>query len=204
MKKERRRYLPGILLLVLVPLLLGLLALGNGLYSILPSFSTLGEESLFALLCGIFGILCLLLLGLSFVLALLSLLPASLYSVRNTTLFAGILFLLSVLSAVLFHSFGFAAGLLRPLSSLSLASFLLGGFLFILSDILFLERDYRRQRRELQEAGDEVREEEARFSGREERKEALRARIEQAYREGRIGRKTRDDLLFELEEGEDA
>ena len=204
MKKERRRYLPGILLLVLVPLLLGLLALGNGLYSILPSFSTLGEESLFALLCGIFGILCLLLLGLSFVLALLSLLPASLYSVRNTTLFAGILFLLSVLSAVLFHSFGFAAGLLRPLSSLSLASFLLGGFLFVLSDILFLERDYLRQRRELQEAGDEVREEEARFSGREERKEALRARIEQAYREGRIGRKTRDDLLFELEEGEDA
>ncbi len=204
MKKERRRYLPGILLLVLVPLLLGLLALGNGLYSILPSFSTLGEESLFALLCGIFGILCLLLLGLSFVLALLSLLPASLYSVRNTTLFAGILFLLSVLSAVLFHSFGFAAGLLCPLSSLSLASFLLGGFLFVLSDILFLERDYLRQRRELQEAGDEVREEEARFSGREERKEALRARIEQAYREGRIGRKTRDDLLFELEEGEDA
>ena len=204
MKKERRRYLPGILLLVLVPLLLGLLALGNGLYSILPSFSTLGEESLFALLCGIFGILCLLFLGLSFVLALLSLLPASLFSVRNTTLFAGILFLLSVLSAVLFHSFGFAAGLLRPLSSLSLASFLLGGFLFVLSDILFLERDYRRQRRELQEAGDEVLEEEARFSGREERKEALRARIEQAYREGRIGRKTRDDLLFELEEGEDA
>lgn len=204
MKKERRRYLPGILLLFLVPLLLGLLALGNGLYSILPSFSTLGEESLFALLCGIFGILCLLLLGLSFVLALLSLLPASLYSVRNTTLFAGILFLLSVLSAVLFHSFGFAAGLLRPLSSLCLASFLLGGILFVLSDILFLERDYRRQRRELQEAGDQALEEEARFSRREERKEALRARIEQAYREGRIGRKTRDDLLFELEEGEDA
>lgn len=194
-----RHRFPSLLLLVFVPSTLALLAVGKGLYSLLGSFSSLADGNSLAFFSGICGIVSLLLLVLSFVLALLSFFPKDLPSVRNLSFFALILFLFSSLSTIFFFSFGFVAGILGSLDSVSLSFSLLFSLSSSLVFFLLLNKDYRKLVKETAKEKNRNLALELEKEEKEEKKEKLREKILESWYEGKITDRTKDELLAELD-----
>lgn len=197
--KDFKHRLPAIALLLFPAAMLGLLAVGKGLYSVLGQFSQLADGNSLAFFSGICGIVTILLLVLSFLLSVLSFLPKDLPSLRNLTFFSLILYLLSSLSTLFYFSFGYAEGLLSALDSVSLffsLAFAVAAFLLF---FLLVNRDYRQLVAEAAAEEDRNIAAELEREENEDARERIRERILDSWREGRITDETKTELLKELD-----
>lgn len=185
MTNAKTKYLTIVLLLLFPPLLLGLLAAGSSQYDLLSSVSDM-EGELLPLLASFATIFEIILLVLLFLLGVLLLLAIRPYSYRFLCRLSGIVvsmtFLLSLLALVSLALFGFV-GAGNVVCFVFFFLFLAG---YWTADILFVEFPAKN----LLDDGKKR---------KDEKRRAIRKRIERLREEGRIDSETASSLLSELD-----
>ena len=185
MTNAKTKYLTIVLLLLFPPLLLGLLAAGSSQYDLLSSVGGM-EGELLPLLASFATIFEIILLVLLFLLGVLLLLAIRPYSYRFLCRLSGIVvsmtFLLSLLALVSLALFGFV-GAGNVVCFVFFFLFLAG---YWTADILFVELPAKN----LLDDGKKR---------KDEKRRAIRKRIERLREEGRIDSETASSLLSELD-----
>lgn len=185
MTNAKTKYLTIALLLLFPPLLLGLLAAGSSQYDLLSSVSDM-EGELLPLLASFATIFEIILLVLLFLLGVLLLLAIRPYSYRFLCRLSGIVvsmtFLLSLLALVSLALFG-SVGAGNVVCFVFFFLFLAG---YWTADILFVEFPAKN----LLDDGKKR---------KDEKRRAIRKRIERLREEGRIDSETASSLLSELD-----